>query len=150
MPSVPSSETIPWDPKGNEQPNPPTLLPPRRTPAPPPAPPLAPPPPRPTFGYRRGRVAPPPGQSLDLPPRPSVPRGSDRRCEPSPKSDPSHQPQTPPRGEPPPLPTHSLERLPPRRLQSQSPPPRRLDRLRRPPVCPGNVYGEERHPTKIE
>src|SRR5487761_1338502 len=144
-PSAPPSETIPWDPKGNEWPNQPSLSPPRQPPAPPP-----PPIPKPIFGYRRGRVVPPPGQSLDSPPRPPMPRGTGRRHTPSPKPGPSRRPQTPERREPPPLPIRSPQRPPPRRLQSQSPPPRRSERLRRPPIRPGNVYGEQRHPTEIE
>src|SRR5487761_1184924 len=106
-PSAPPSETIPWDVKGNERPNPPSLPPPRQPPAPPPTPP-------------------------------------------SPKPGPSRRPQTPERREPPPLPIRSPQRPPPRRLQSRSPPPRRSERLRRPPTRPGNVYGEQRHPTEIE
>jgi len=62
-------------------------------------------------------------------------------------------------GRRPSLPPLASPSRPPQRLQTQQRPgtppspsggPRRSEQLRRVPTCPGNVYGEQRHPTDIE
>jgi len=90
-----------------------------------------------------------PGSALDSPPslrmqlNPAPIRGSGlrqqgRRPSPPPLAGPSRPPQRPQ--------MLQCPRTPP----SLSGGPRRSERLRRVPTCPGNVYGEQRHPTDIE
>src|SRR6266545_8380871 len=107
-PPAQPSNTIPWDTSGDQ---PPRLTQPPAQPSAVAPPPAAPPAPRQPFGrpFARRRIPPAPGQSLDSPPRPPVPRSTGRRKTPSPKPGPSRRPQTPVRAEPPPLPTRSPE-----------------------------------------
>jgi len=137
----------PWDNLDGYRPNPP--IPPRPS-QPAPRPPTTPHKPTqqagiPTPPLQRMR----PGVALDSPPllrmqlNPAPTRGSGlqqsgRRPSPPPLAGPSRPPQCPQMQQRP--------RTPP----SPSGGPRRSERLRRVPTCPGNVYGEQRHPTDIE
>src|SRR6266850_4635520 len=176
-PPGPPGPFVPWDNFGYDMYCP---IHPSQTPAPAPPPPAPAPapqtPPEPLAQLPALRGIPPGprstmqrGHGLDTPPRPSLPRpkspkqlfGPPRiRHPPQTRAGPSTRPQIPPAAAPL-IPARSLQHPVYRRLRTPSPTeegrepsptpaPRRSLHLRRPPTQPGNIYGEQCHPSDIE
>src|SRR6267142_2801614 len=176
-PPGPPGPFVRWDNFGHDTYRP---VHPSQTPAPAPPPPAPAPapqtPPEPLAQLPALRGIPPGprstmqrGHGLDTPPRPVLPRPKSPKQSfepprirhlPPPRAGPSTRPQTPPAAAPP-IPARSPQCPVYRRLRTPSPTeegrqlsptpaPRRSSRLRRPPTQPGNIYGEQCHPSDIE